>query len=110
MCSVTVDGVFESLEMKSTSGDVEFNGSVLDAKASGISGDVSVTVENTTVKQIAAKSTSGDVEIYLPHGLRSVHAECSTVSGDCCSRVSDAGMNADVKITAKSISGDVTVE
>ena len=108
--SVTVDGVFESLEMKSTSGDVEFNGSVLDATASAISGDVSLTVENTTVQKIAGKSTSGDVEIYLPRGLRNVHAECSTVSGDCCSRVSDAGMNAEVKIFAKSISGDVTVE
>ena len=108
--SVTVDGVFETLEMKSTSGDVEFNGSVLDATGSAISGDVSITVENTTVKNITGKSTSGDVEIYLPRGLRSVHAECSTVSGDCCSRVSDAGMNAEVKISAKSISGDVTVE
>ena len=108
--SVTVDGVFEKLEMKSTSGDVEFNGSVLDVTASAISGDVSVTVENTSLKRAAGKSTSGDVEIYLPRGLRSVHAECSTVSGDCCSRVSDAGMNAEVKIYAKSISGDVTVE
>ena len=108
--SVTVDGVFEKLEMKSTSGDVEFNGSVLDVTASAISGDVSVTVENTSLKRAAGKSTSGDVEIYLPRGLRSVHAECSTVSGDCCSRVSDAGMNAEVKIYAKSISGEVTVE
>ena len=108
--SVTVDGVFESLEMKSTSGDVEFSGSVLDTTASAISGDVSITVENTTVKKVTGKSTSGDVEIYLPHGLRSIHAECSTVSGDCCSRVSDAGMNAEVRISARSISGDVTVE
>ena len=96
--------------MKSTSGDVEFNGSVQETNASAISGDVSITVENTTVKRIIGKSTSGDVEIYVPHGLRSIHAECSTVSGDCCSRVSDAGMNAEVKIYAKSISGDVTVE
>ena len=108
--SVTVDGVFEALEMKSTSGDVEFSGSVLDTTASAISGDVIITVENATVKQITAKSTSGDVEINLPHGLRSVHAECSTVSGDCCSRVSDAGSDATVQVRAKSISGDVTVE
>ena len=107
---VTVDGVFETLEMKSTSGEVEFNGSVLEAKASAVSGDISVTVENTTVKQITGKSTSGDVEIYLPHGLQSVHAECSTVSGDCLSRVSDAGIGAAVQIRAKSVSGDVSVE
>ena len=107
---VTVDGVFETLEMKSTSGEVEFNGSVLEAAASAISGDISVTVENQTVKRITGKSTSGDVEIYLPQGLRSVHAECSTVSGDCLSRVSDAGLDAAVQIRAKSVSGDVTVQ
>ena len=107
---VTVDGVFETLEMKSTSGDVEFSGSVLDAAASAISGDISVTVENAAVKKITGKSTSGDVEIYLPQGLRNVHAECSTVSGDCLSRVSDAGMDAAVQIRAKSVSGDVTVQ
>ena len=108
--SVTVDGVFETLEMKSTSGDVEFTGSVLELSASSISGDVTLTVENTTLRQITAKSTSGDVEIDLPDGLKNVHAECATVSGDCCSRVSDAGYNAAVQIRAKSISGDVTVE
>ena len=107
---VTVDGVFETLEMKSTSGEVEFTGSVLDLSASSISGDVNVKVENTTVRRISGKSTSGDVEIDLPDGLRSVHAECSTVSGDCLSRVSDAGMNAEVQIRAKSVSGDVTVQ
>ena len=107
---VTVDGVFETLEMKSTSGSIEFNGSVINAATSTISGDISVTVENTAVKQVTGKSTSGDVEIYLPHGLHSVHAECSTVSGDCLSRVSDAGMAATVQIRAKSVSGDVTVQ
>ena len=108
--SVTVDGVFENLEMKSTSGDVEFTGSVLELTAASISGDVTLTVENTSLKQITAKSTSGDVEIDLPDGLKDVHAECATVSGDCCSRVSDAGYNAAVQIRAKSVSGDVTVE
>ncbi len=108
--SVTVDGVFEGLELKSTSGDVEFTGSVLELTASSISGDVTLTVENTSLKRITAKSTSGDVEIDLPDGLSNVHAECSTVSGDCCSRVSDAGYNAAVQIRAKSVSGDVTVE
>ena len=108
--SVTVDGVFENLEMKSTSGDVEFTGSVLELTAASISGDVTLTVENTSLKQITAKSTSGDVEIDLPDGLKDVHAECATVSGGCCSRVSDAGYNAAVQIRAKSVSGDVTVE
>ena len=107
---VTVDGVFEKLVMKSTSGEVEFTGSVLELSASSISGDVSANVENTTLRSITAKSTSGDVEIFLPSGIRSVHAECATVSGDCLSRVSDAGANAEVQIRAKSVSGDVTVE
>ena len=107
---VTVDGVFETLELKSTSGEVEFSGSVLELNASSVSGDVGAKVENITLKQITAKSTSGDVEINLPSGLRSVHAECSTVSGECLSRVSDAGSGAAVQIRAKSVSGDVTVQ
>ena len=107
---VSVDGVFERLEIKSTSGDVKFTGSVLEISASSVSGDAEVTAENSTLKRITAKSTSGDVEISLPAGLGSVHAECSTVSGECLSRVSDAGPDAAVQIRAKSVSGDVTVQ
>ena len=107
---VQVDGVFETLTLKSTSGDVDFTGSVQELRASSISGDVDAAVENTSLKLIEAKSTSGDVDIHLPAGLSSVHAECATVSGDCLSRVSDAGLDAAVKIRAKSVSGDVTVQ
>ena len=107
---VSADGVFENLRLKSTSGNVEFSGSVADLTASSISGDVEVTAGNTTLKHIEAKSTSGDVGITLPAGLNSVHAECSTVSGSCLSRVSDAGSEAAVQIRAKSVSGDVTVQ
>ena len=107
---VTVDGVFETLVMKSTSGEVQFTGSVLDLTAASISGDVTATIENTTLKKVTGKSTSGDVEIDLPDSLNNVHAECSSVSGDCLSRVSDAGIAAAVQIRAKSVSGDVTVQ
>ena len=107
---VSADGVFENLKMKSTSGDVNFTGSVIDLSAHSISGDAELTIENTSLKKADAKSTSGDVDISLPAGLTGVHAECSTVSGDCLSRVSDAGVNAAVQIRAKSVSGDVTVQ
>ena len=107
---VSADGVFENMTMKSTSGDVTFTGSVIDLTAHSISGDTEATIENTSLKHVEAKSTSGDVEISLPTGLPGVHAECSTVSGDCLSRVSDAGAGAPVQIRAKSVSGDVTVQ
>lgn len=107
---VTADGVFENLRMKSTSGDVNFTGSVIDVTAHSISGDAEITIENTSLKHADAKSTSGDVDISLPAGLTGVHAECSTVSGSCLSRVSDAGSDAAVQIRAKSISGDVAVQ
>ena len=106
---VTVDGVFEALQLKSTSGDAEFTGSVTDLTVSSVSGDAEIKIENTSLKQIDAHSTSGDVEISLPAGLTGVHAECSTVSGEVLSRVSDAGSGASVQIRAKSISGDVRV-
>ena len=107
---VTVDGVYETLRIKSTSGDADFSGSVIELTASSVSGDADITIENTTLKLIDAHSTSGDVEITLPAGLPGVHAECSTVSGEVLSRVSDAGAGAAVQIRAKSISGDVRVE
>lgn len=106
---VKVDGVFETLRLKSTSGDVAFTGTASEVTAHSISGDAEVAVENTTIRSVDAKSTSGDVEITLPR-LSSVHAECSTVSGSCLSRLSDAGANASVQIRAKSVSGDVTVQ
>ena len=107
---VTVDGVFETLKIQNTSGDAEFTGTVLELKGHTVSGDLDATIENTNLKKIHAESISGDVEINLPAGLTGVHAECSTVSGDCLSRVSDAGAGAAVQIRAKSVSGDVTVQ
>ena len=107
---VNVDGVFDNLRLKSTSGEVDFSGSVGDLTAASISGDVDITVENRTLRHIDARSTSGDVDIELPDGLPGVHAECSTVSGECLSRVSDAGIGATVQIRGKSVSGDVTVQ
>ena len=74
-----------------------------------LGGDVEISAENTTVRRIDARSTSGDVEIGLPAGLPGVHAECATVSGEVLSRVSDAGSGAPVQIRAKSVSGDVKV-
>ena len=106
---VTVDGVFETLQVKSTSGDAKFTGSVADLTASSVSGDAEISIENTSLRRIDARSTSGDVEITLPAGLTGVHAECSTVSGEVLSRVSDAGSGAAVQIRAKSVSGDVRV-
>jgi len=106
---VTADGVFETMRMKSTSGDAGFTGSVSELAVSSVSGDVDITVENPSVRQIEARSTSGDVEIELPAGLAGVHAECSTVSGEVLSRVSEAGPGAPVRIRAKSVSGDVRV-
>jgi len=106
---VKVDGVFETLLLKSTSGDVTFTGTASDVTAHSVSGDAEVTIENTTIRNVDAKSTSGDVEITLPR-LSSVHAVCSTVSGSCLSRLSDAGVDAVVQIRAKSVSGDVTVQ
>ena len=106
---VSVDGVFGKLQIKSTSGDVDFAGSVEELTASSVSGDTDISVENMTLKRIDARSTSGDVEIELPEGMTGVHAECSTVSGEVMSRVSEAGSGAPVQIHAKSVSGDVRI-
>ena len=107
---VTVDGVFENLRIKSTSGDARFSGTAADISAVSVSGDVDIRIENRTLRKAEGKSTSGDVEIMLPEGIRDVHAECSTTTGECLSRISDAGSGATVQVRAKSVSGDVTIQ
>ena len=96
-------------ELKSTSGDARIKGSADRIRLSSVSGDVTAEMENTSVSLIEARTTSGDAEIELAPGTDSVHAAMSTVSGSSSCRLPDAGTGARLKITAASVSGDVTI-
>ena len=107
---VYTDGAFDTVRMKSVSGDAEFRGSVITLSIQSVSGDAEAEIENTSVTGVEAHSTSGDLTIVLPEHTDAVHAECSSRSGDCVNRISDAGSSARVQIRAATVSGDVTIE
>ena len=106
---VEARGIYRNVEMKSTSGDVELEGEAEQVRMSSVSGDVTVGLRNATARSIQAVSTSGDVEIEPAAGTESIHAMMSTVSGSASCRRPDGGSGAGLQITAKSVSGDVTI-
>ena len=104
------EGIFGTLKVKSVSGDAEFSGCVDTLVLHSVSGDSKAEIENASVRRIEAKSTSGDVEIILPEEIGSVHAECSTKSGDVINEIPDGGSEAGLQIRAATISGDVRID
>lgn len=104
------EGIVGFLKVKSVSGDAEFSGCVDTLTLQSVSGSAEAHIENISVRRIEAKSTSGDVEIDLPDDIGSVHAECSSRSGDCTNQLPDGGSGAGLQIRASSISGDVRIE
>ena len=103
-------GIFGTLKLKSVSGDAEFTGCVDTLTLHSVSGDAEARIENISARLIEAKSTSGNVEIILPEDIGSVHAECSSRSGDCVNRIPDGGEAAGLRIKASTISGNVRID
>jgi len=103
------EGFFGTLKLKSVSGDAEFTGCVDTLTLHSVSGDAEARIENVSARRIEAKSTSGNVEVVLPEDVGSVHAECSTRSGNCMNRFPDGGDAAGLQIKASTISGNVRV-
>jgi hypothetical protein len=125
--NVTVSGLKEGVTVETSSGDVELHevGGPLDLRSS--SGDLdadgltstsvsthsssgSAKLEFTVAPQsIDAKSSSGDVSIGIPAGNEAYKVEADTSSGDHAANVK-TDPNASRTITAKTSSGDVSVD
>ncbi|MBQ6400393.1 MAG: DUF4097 family beta strand repeat protein [Clostridia bacterium] len=103
-------GAYDTVRMKSVSGDAEFRGSVITLKLQSVSGDAEAVIDNESLKRVDAKTTSGDLRILLPADLEAVHAECSSRSGECENRISDAGSDAPIQVRAATVSGDVLIQ
>lgn len=120
------DGVCERCEIRSVSGDVACRGAVRQAKAgstsgdvdldtasesvtfSTISGDVTLRLQGDWLRGITGHTTSGDVQIILPTGMREADTDIRTTSGDVRLGVNSVS-GAPLRIGLKTISGDVTI-
>ena len=107
---VTAHGFFQDATLKSTSGDTKLIGGADKMTLNSVSGDVTAELRSTNTSSIQAHTTSGDVEIELAPGTESVHSSMSTVSGSTSCRFADSGSGAKLQISAKSVSGDVTIK
>lgn len=107
---VTARGFYQDATVKSTSGDTKLIGGADKITLNSVSGDVEAELRSTDTTSLQAHTTSGDVEIELAPGTESVHASMSTVSGSTSCRIADSGSGAKLQISAKSVSGDVTIK
>lgn len=106
---VRLSGNSQAAVLKSTSGDVKMEGCTGRLSAHTISGDQSLSVQNTDIRNIEAASTSGSIEIHLPDGIPGIHPTMRSVSGSLRCRYSDSGSNADLQIRTSTVSGDIDI-
>ena len=99
----------ERVELQSMSGDVSYQGECPDLTAQSISGDVRLEEEKGGLRQVDAKTTSGDVDIRLPKGTPGVHLTGKSSIGDVRNHFPDLGMESSVLINAQTASGDVKI-
>ena len=107
---VIVNGDFRNAKIKSTSGSIRLNGCAREIYAHTVSGSNNVTLQNTDARRIDAASTSGNVNIELPAGTPSVHANRKSVSGSTRCSFADAGNGAQLQINASTVSGSVRIQ
>lgn len=125
-----VCGAYRQLKASAVSGDVTCNAGCAEMKVSSVSGEVNVISEKVFVQDAHLQSTSGDVVFSLRDaGLRQlsiqtvsgdisatlalegqpVHLVTGTMSGDVQTDVNEGGADAPVRVTAKTMSGDINV-
>ena len=125
---VTVEmnaGSCEQCKVRSVSGDVECSGAVRQVSASTTSGDVELNTQSESVgfssvsgdielmlegdlRAIEGHTTSGDVNVRLPQGVREADVNIHTTSGDVRLGV-DNVPGAPLRIAMHTVSGDVNI-
>ncbi len=102
-------GGFGTLLLKSVSGDVQAEGAAREITSKSVSGDVRIVLNEAPEGTVDASTTSGDVSILLPGDIPGVHAEYTGNAGDFRTDFQDAGAEAPLRITIRSVSGDAYV-
>ena len=107
---ISAAGVYGSVHLRTVSGDVKFRGDAETLETNTVSGDADAAVENRMIKKIQANSVSGDLHFGLPQDIGSIHTILNTRSGDRYCRFGEAGPDAELTITANSVSGDIRID
>ncbi len=102
-------GNANSLEMVTTSGDADAAGLLPMASLSTTSGDLSLELTGDDPAEIKVASVSGDIELRLPHAVREVDAALKTVSGEIRMRGVTQTEDADIRLQAQTVSGDLKI-
>lgn len=105
---VSLEGRIREAEVGSVSGDVNLRADVEQVNVKSVSGDVDVTCDSEELREVTAQSTSGDVDVRLPTGVRCICLNTKTLSGDVNYSVA-LDPNAPVRVTVSTVSGDIDV-
>lgn len=102
-------GAFGTLLTKSVSGDVQAEGTGREIHSKSVSGDVRIVLSEANEGTVEASTTSGDVSVLLPGDAPGIHAEYTGNIGEFRSDFQDAGADAPLRITIRSVSGDAYI-
>lgn len=105
---VSLEGRIREADVGSVSGDVNLRADVEQVNVKSVSGDVDVTCDSEELREVTAQSTSGDVDVRLPIGVRCISLNTKTLSGDVNYNVA-LDPNAPVRVTVSTVSGDIDV-
>lgn len=105
---VSLEGRIREADVGSVSGDVNLRADVEQVNVKSVSGDVDVTCDSEELREVTAQSTSGDVDVRLPTGVRCISLNTKTLSGDVNYNVA-LDPNAPVRVTVSTVSGDIDV-
>lgn len=98
------------ISVTTVSGDAEIDGAMRQVNLKSVSGDIQLRVGSDALQNVNCNTTSGDLTIHLPAGLRGqVGVRMQTVSGDKRNRYGESLGMPLAWVNANSVSGDVTV-
>lgn len=105
---VNWNGSCTSFKASSVSGDVELEGRFLTAEIKTVSGDAEISADCSTLSRISMQSTSGDLSVSLPSHLQA-DIQCKSVSGNIHQgRGSVSGMGS-ASVQLRTVSGNIGV-
>lgn len=104
---VTLEGRIQEAKAQSVSGDLNVRADLRRLSFKSVSGDAEVSCDSDEINEITGNTTSGDVRIRMPMGVR-VDLEAHSVSGDVRNKAASRE-GKPVRAEIRTISGDITI-